>query len=137
MVFAVGMKDPKTVGEAQNTMDTYHSLREEAKPGGAIRAKAVWQNKPGLKFVTESRLNDRLSETEGEITKVVDQKMEDIVSLITKQPDKNVEENKGFKRRDMSTVECFKCHGFGHYARFCKAKDENAAVNARNNVQEN
>ena len=47
------------------------------------------------------------------------------------------EENKGVKRRDMSTVECFKCHGFGHYARFCEAKDENAEVNAGNNVQEN
>ena len=146
MVLAVGMKDPKTVEEAQNILDTYHSLRDEAKPGGAIRAKAVWQNKPGSKFITESRLNDRLSETEGKITKKVDQKMEEIVSLIKKQPDKNVEENKGFKRleenkgfkrRDMSTVECFKCHGFGHYARFCEAKDENAEVNAGNNVQEN
>ena len=85
MVLAVGMKDPKTVEEAQNIVDTYHSLREETKSGGAVRAKTVWPKKSGSKFITESRLNNRLSETEGKTTKIVDQKMEEIVSLIKQQ----------------------------------------------------
>ena len=67
MVLAVGMKDPKTVEEAQNIVDTYHSLQEETKSGGAVRAKTVWPNKSGSKFLTET-------ETEGKITKIVDQK---------------------------------------------------------------
>ena len=137
MVLAVGMKDPKTVEEAQNIVDTYHSLRDETKAVGAVRAKTVWPNKSGSKFITEARLNDRLSETEGKITKAVDQKMEKIVSLIKQQPGKRIEENKGFKKRDMSTVECFKCHGFGHYARSCEAKDENDTSNTEHTEQEN
>ena len=48
MVLAVGLKQPKIVEEAQNILDRYNSLRNEtkpgqAKPGGADRAKAVWQ----------------------------------------------------------------------------------------------
>ena len=72
--------------------------------------------------------------------------MEDIVPFIIKQPDKNVEdskcfkrleENKSCKRRDMSIVVCFKCYGCGHYVRFCEAKDESAEANTGNNIQEN
>ncbi|MCG8045674.1 MAG: zinc finger domain-containing protein [Candidatus Thiodiazotropha endolucinida] len=142
MVLAVGMKDPKTVEEAQNILDTYNSLKDETKTvdnkhGGAVRAKAVWQNKPVLKFITESRLNERLTETEGKITKLVDHKMEEIAGLIKKTSEKPVEENKAFKRRDMSTVECFKCHGFGHYARNCEARDETVALTTGSNVPEN
>ena len=57
MVLAVGLKEPKTVEEAQNILDTYNSLRDEtrsgeAKPGGEVLAKAVWQTTPGSKFIT-------------------------------------------------------------------------------------
>lgn len=63
MVLAVGLKQPKIVEEAQSILDRCNSLRNEtkpgqAKPGGADRAKAVWQKKPGSKFITESRFKD-------------------------------------------------------------------------------
>ena len=73
----------------------------------------------------------------GKLRKIVDQKMEEIVTLIKQQPGKRLEENKGFKKRDMSTVECFKCHEFGHYARSCEAKDENASPGTEQTEQEN
>ena len=104
MGLAVGLKEPKTIEEVQNILDTYNSLRDEskfgeAKPGGAVRAKAVWQNKPGSKFITESSFKDCLSETEGKLTMLIDQKMEEIISSIKMQPENNAEENKSPKRR--------------------------------------
>ena len=85
-------------------------------------------------------MNERLTETEGRITKLVDSKMDEIAALINKpaeKPQYAAEGNKGFKRRDMSTVECFKYHGFGHYARDCEWKGENVEASPANHVQEN
>ncbi|MCG7878301.1 MAG: hypothetical protein JAY75_21690 [Candidatus Thiodiazotropha taylori] len=137
MVLAVGMKDPKTVEDAQNILETYTSLRDESKPSGAVRSKAVRPNKNEFRFITESRLNERLSEMEDKITKTVDQKMEEVLALL-KQQNTRVDESKGTKRRDMSTVECFKCHGMGHYARFCEAQAGNGNVQVQTaHVEEN
>ena len=63
--------------------------------------------------------------------------MEEIISSIKMQPEKNAEENKSPKPRDLSTVECFKCHGFGHYARNCEPGKDTLEKTVVNTVPEN
>ena len=63
--------------------------------------------------------------------------MEKIISSFKMLLEKIAEEKKSPMRRDLSTVECFKCHGFGHYAPNSEPGKDTAEKTVVNTVPEN
>ncbi|MES9881534.1 MAG: hypothetical protein ABW185_11695, partial [Sedimenticola sp.] len=124
MVLAVGMKNPQSIEEACEILEMYKSLREEpfGKSGsGTVRMKAVKSARGEVKFVTE----ERFDELKSEIKSTMEKKMDEMSSILRKGLSENRRHeggNRTFKRRNMATVECYRCHEIGHYATDCPTR---------------
>ena len=114
MALAIGMKDPTSIENAREILETYYSLKDETKANTKVRMVRQGNNNVSQEQFLSFK-------------KEIDKKFDEILSVIKKQdmqPEK-------FKRRDLSTVECYKCHNLGHYARDCTSQqsDKNKAEN--------
>ncbi|MES9880926.1 MAG: zinc finger CCHC domain-containing protein, partial [Sedimenticola sp.] len=122
MVLAVGMKNPGTIDEACEILETYKSLRDDSpvKPTSGPRIRAV-QNAKGPRFVTEGQFSD----FKGQLQTNLDKKHDEIISLVkdVTNGEKERVRRREWKKRDIATVECYKCHELGHYANECPARD--------------
>lgn len=108
----IGMKEPKSIDEARDLLETYGSLREEVK-GGRVRNV---DSKSQQDFITEARLQEFGKEMKSSICKKID----NLANLV-----KSQEKEKGKKSRpDKKNIECFKCHELGHYASKCPSGSE-------------
>lgn len=107
MALAVGMKDPNTIEEAREILETYYSLRDKMKTGNKVRM--VKQGKSAEQNVSQAQFSA--------FQKEIEKRFAEILSAI-KAPEKDSQQGK-FKKREISMVECYKCHNLGHYAREC------------------
>ena len=128
MTLAVGMKEPQTIDHAREILETYFSLKDESK--GAYKVRNVQQKQDDVKLATQSQLK----EAKNEIQQTIHAKFDEIMSVVRKLEAKFSDKNKdasvrfqprergspnGFKLRDLSTVECYRCRSMGHYANTC------------------
>jgi len=107
MAVAVGMKDPQTVNDAREMIETYNSLKDDVGRGQKVNVRAI---QPGKQAKNASPM------TEQDIRR--------IVLEVLKQHRESEKREKLDKRPVMSKVniECFKCHQLGHYANECHQK---------------
>ena len=138
MALAVGMKDPKTIEDAREILETYYSLRDETK---APKVRMLRQPHQDQKFVSEAQFN----KFKREFTEAMESKLEEIIKMIKSEnlESRPVPQNqkrdteiktppeRGFKKRDLSWVECYKCRNLGHYAKDCpgNTQEQNAQGN--------
>ncbi len=69
----------------------------------------------------------------------MDKKLGEISSLVKGLVDREKEKvnRQEWRKRNIATVECFKCHELGHYANDCPTLEERAPVRERGNNREN
>ena len=112
IALAIGMKEPRSIDEAGELLEMYHSLKEESSKTQSPRVRVVKPDKKEPKYVTEAKFND--------FRKEIDEKFNEILSLIKDEKKQQPENNdRRFRKRDATNIECFKCHAFGHYANSC------------------
>ena len=130
MAVTVGMKEPKTVNEAREMVETYNSLKDDVNRMPKMRAVQApsWQSK-GKNFNGSGKRDDRKYVTESEIDQIVKNAVKDAL----KQQEKLFQGNK--RNRSKANVECYKCHAFGHYASECDSRK--VVEEGDNRIQEN
>ncbi|MES9882365.1 MAG: hypothetical protein ABW185_15950 [Sedimenticola sp.] len=139
MVLAVGMKNPQSIEEACEILEMYKSLKEEpfGKPStGAVRMKVVKSANGEAEFLKR----ETFEVFKHEIKDSMDKKFSEITSMLKSRIGENQRyqaPNRTFKRRNMSTVECFKCHEIGHYASDCPTRQADGADGGVAKKQEN
>ena len=104
---AVGMSGPKTVDDARVALEIYSSLRDDAPRFTSVRQ------------VTAS--NDEVH-SESDINKLTKQ-LDTLFSEYSRSNEGDVSDvqlDRASPRRDKKTVECYRCHEFGHYASECQ-----------------
>ncbi len=112
------MKNPQSIEEACEIVETYKSFKDESfgKPAaGAVRMKAV-------KFDGEYVKREVFDEFKNEMQSSMDKKLGEITSMLRRGLTANRYQDAGnrtFKRKNMSTVECYRCHEIRHYATDC------------------
>lgn len=107
----IGMKEPKTIDQARDLLETYQSLREEVK---GARVRSVESKPQQGDYVTEARLQDFGRDLKTNLGKKID-------NLANKLNSKNGCQRQRNSTRDRKDIECFKCHHRGHYASECTA----------------
>ena len=139
MAVAVGMKDPKTIEEAKKALETYRSLQDEVAKS-KIRAVSHQDAKntkheDANPYVTKGELKQMSSD----LMKSLDTKFESLTSSIRnnrgagrydqQSRGQHKQSNQGSQQRNLSHIECYRCHEMGHCARDCTA--ENAQQDER------
>lgn len=134
LAVAVGMKDPRTIDDAREMVETYNSLRDDM--GRSQRVRSVKFEDDSNKELSNQRrqMKSNIKETTKWVT------LEDIDRLIDLKL-KEKRENEMFNgrqklpdfRRDRNSsnknhIECFNCHKLGHYANECPDKGGKANV---------
>lgn len=154
LAVAVGMKDPQTIDDAREMVETYNSLRDDVSRGQKVRMvkfDVPTTNNPG----TEARpanyppKEEKNCVTLAEVEKLLSEKfrqMEAKIPPAAKPPSQmgfqgnNGNRPMGFQGNNgnqpkgaflKTNVECYRCHKFGHYANECHP--ENRAGNQMGN----
>lgn len=143
LAVAVGMKDPQTIDDAREMVETYNSLRDDVSRGQKIRMvkfEDSTTNNPGTKTkaMNVQQKEEKNCVTISEVEKIVAEKLKQLDAK-TPQGAKSpstlaFQGNNGNRTRGLfskANVECYRCHKLGHYAHECPR--DNVAGNQRGN----
>ena len=138
LAIAVGMKDPKTIDDAREMVETYNSLRDDVGRGQRIRSVNVDvgsdkgranQRRPQKQ---EAKNGDRCVTTE-DVKRLIDQKLQqertERAGTTEKQYIPNYAKRRVFP--DKKHIECYKCHKLGHYANECMNVTDSSSTNTK------
>lgn len=138
LAIAVGMKDPKTVDDAREMVETYNSLRDDVGRGQRIRSVNVDvgsdkgranQRRPQRQ---EAKNGDRYVTTE-DVKRLIDQKLQqertERAGTTEKQTSSTYAKRRVFP--DKKHIECYKCHKLGHYANECMNVMDSSSTNTK------
>jgi hypothetical protein len=114
------MTRPHSVEEAQDALERYNSLQNDA--GRPPRVRAINMSTDDDIPITKSHLMKLSEDFKREIS--------GLKASFSKPKNPNQRAaNKPY--RDLKDVECFGCHEMGHYARFCPKKTSGPNVESR------
>ena len=129
LAVAVGMKDPKTIDDAREMVETYNSLRDDVGRSQRVREVkfADISNKEMLLQRRQIKPNikeDSKCLTVEEIDKLIEQKLKQIrhESEVPTEKQKLPENRRSKYVTNKNHIECFNCHKLGHYANECPDK---------------
>lgn len=129
LAVAVGMKDPKTIDDAREMVETYNSLRDDVGRSQRVREVkfADMSNKEMLMQRRQTKPNIKETPkclTVEEIDKLIEQKLKQIrsESEVSNERQKIPENRRGKYITNKNHIECFNCHKLGHYANECPDK---------------
>ena len=135
LAVAAGMKDPKTIDDAREMVETYNSLRDDVGRSQKVRTVSFRdsQNQNWSKEYDTKKGCVTAKEVEQMIErKMQGQKNKETFSDVKGQmQDASMKRNKKFMNKNH--IECFKCHKFGHYANECQDYDKSAPLGKKEN----
>ena len=135
LAVAVGMKDPKTIDDAREMVETYNSLRDDV--GRSQRVRSVkFEDNPSKEQSSHNRQMKSVPKetskwvTAEDIDRIIDMKLKE-KRREGETPAPNGRHKQPEFRRDRGNVnknhiECFHCHKLGHYANECPEKARNS-----------
>lgn len=126
---AVGMKDPKTIDDAREMVETYYSLRDYVGRNQKVRSVRFedTSDQKNTKAKRQSTMEDPKESgclTAKEVERMIEMKLnQGPKKRETSSEAKDQVQGASFKRNkkpiDKNHIECFKCHKYGHFANEC------------------
>ena len=139
LAVSVGMKDPKTIDDAREMVETYNSLRDDVSRSQRVRSVKFEgvQEKEGESQRRQQKQPTKVVQgciTAEDVEKIIEMKLKEVKKDGEAQNEVRDKiqinkKNKGYINRNH--IECFKCHKLGHYANECDNVDRKKANELR------
>ena len=142
LAVAVGMKDPKTIDDAREMVETYNSLRDDVGRNQKVRSVSFRDNPnqkdPKSKWSMATDTKEKTCVTAKEVEQIIERKiMQGQKNRETFPEVKGQVQDVAYKKNNKfinkNHIECFKCHKFGHYANECQDYNKSPPLEKKGN----